>query len=71
MKTETELHQRWPAPNDLMGRYGGLDAKSDGPNSALIKYLYQTIGDDYASSNEIQRNIMASAPWPAARITGE
>ena len=59
----TELHQRLARTGmDLMGLYGGLDAKSDWSQlGGRIKYLYLwTIGETiYAGSNEIQRNIMA------------
>ena len=60
----TELHQRLARTGmDLMGLYGGLDAKSAwvATDRAQIKYLYLwTIGETiYAGSNEIQRNIMA------------
>ena len=59
----TELHQRLARTGmDVMGLYGGLDAKS--PYAQLggrVKYLYLwTIGETiYAGSNEIQRNIIA------------
>jgi alkylation response protein AidB-like acyl-CoA dehydrogenase len=59
----TELHQRLARTGmDLLGLYGGLDAKSAWSQlSGRIKYLYLwTIGETiYAGSNEIQRNIMA------------
>jgi alkylation response protein AidB-like acyl-CoA dehydrogenase len=59
----TELHQRLARTGmDIMGLYGGLDAKSAYAQlGGRIKYLYLwTIGETiYAGSNEIQRNIMA------------
>ena len=59
----TELHQRLARTGmDVMGLYGGLDAKSAWSQiGGRIKYLYLwTVGETiYAGSNEIQRNLMA------------